>query len=291
MFQLTLTIDRELAVSTTDALESAGATAVSLVDAADVPIYEPGPGETPLWTRTQVSAWFEHRVAAQNALSNVRTLLGPTVTIDPSLEAVEERDWVLTGQGQNQPLCFGDKLWVVSPGQGSAYKNVAHVLLAPGLAFGSGSHPTTALCLTWLCENSLAGKVVVDYGCGSGILGIAALKLGAERVIAIDHDHQALTATQENAKRNQVASRLVAMTPEGCESVRTDIVIANILLNPLIALAPRFAQMLNPRARVVLSGVMKSQVQSLCDVYAAWFALEAPRVRDDWTCIVGRYHY
>ena len=290
MFQLTLTINRENAVKISDVLEGAGATAVSLVDGADTPIYEPDPGEVALWNCIRVSSWFEHRAQALDALTGIKALLGPAATINPIIEAVEERDWELVGRECNQPLGFGGKLWVVPPEKRSAYEDLIHVVLTPGLAFGSGSHPTTALCLTWLCEACLTGKVVVDYGCGSGILGIAALKLGAEKVIAVDHDDQALTATRENAQRNRVDSRLMVLSPDCLGPVRADIVVANILLNPLIALAPRFAGMLKPRATVVLSGVMKNQLKSLRDGYAAWFALEVPRFDDEWVCVVGRPH-
>ena len=288
MFQLSLIIDRNIAEAVTDALEQAGAMAVSLADARDDAIYEPAPGQTPLWARTQVFAWFDRRRHAASALTDIKAFLGALDGTRILIEPIPDQDWVLAGGGEPRVLCFGNRLWVVPPEQADEYRNVPHVLLTPGLAFGTGTHPTTALCLEWLSEHSLRGKTVVDYGCGSGILGIAALKLGAARVIAVDHHDQAITSTRSNAEQNRVDTRLIAMAPAQCEEKAVDIIIANILLNPLITLAPRFAGMLNPRARVVLSGVMTDQVQTLADVYAAWFVLEAPRLHDNWVCIAGR---
>lgn len=189
--------------------------------------------------------------------------------------------------GEEPPvLCFGGKLWVTPPPRAHEYRDQTHIVMTPGLAFGTGTHPTTALCLEWLSGQELEGKTLVDYGCGSGILGIAALKLGASRVTAIDHDEQAITATRANAQSNGVDARLTAMVPDNYAGAPVDIVIANILQNPLLELAPQFAQMVNPRARVVLSGVMKDQVAMLSHVYAAWFELEGARFRGDWACVV-----
>lgn len=287
VFQLTLTIDGNATESITERLELAGGTAVSLADASDTPIYEPDVGETPLWAQTRLLAWFDDLAKARSALADIEALSGLADTPDVSIEPVADQDWELAGHQEPPVLSFGGRLWVTAPQHARNYRNQPHMVMTPGLAFGTGTHPTTALCLEWLTGQELEGKTVVDYGCGSGILGIAALKLGASRVIAIDHDEQALTATCSNARQNHVDTRLTAVKPDDSRCVAVDIVIANILLNPLLALAPRFAEMVNPRARVVLSGVMKDQVQILCDEYTAWFELETVRFRDDWACVVG----
>ena len=286
MFQLTLTIDRNVAQTITERLEQAGASAISLADASDTPIYEPGVGETPLWAQTRLLAWFENVALARAALADIAGL-GLAEPANVSIEPVTEQDWKLAGHEEPPVLCFGEKLWVTPPQHAQAYRDHTHIVMTPGLAFGTGTHPTTALCLEWLSGQELAGKTLIDYGCGSGILGIAALKLGASRVIAIDHDEQAITATRSNARRNRVDTRLTAIKPDDYKPVSVDIVIANILLNPLLALASRFAEMVNPEARVVLSGVMKDQVQILSDAYNVWFELEGVRFRDDWACVVG----
>ena len=288
MFQIALTIDRDATEAISGQLEQAGAVALSLTDASDQPIFEPGLGETPLWARTRLFAWFGTRSAARAALTTVEPLLGTTWPCDVSIVRVADEDWTRAGQCESQVLCFGEKLWVVPPERAADYRERAHVLLTPGLAFGTGTHPSTALCLEWLCAQNLIGKTLLDYGCGSGILGIAALKLGAAQVIGVDHDRQAITATLDNARRNAVDAKLRAMSPQRYRGRGVDIVVANILLNPLLELAPRLAAMVNPHARVVLSGVMKDQVQILSDVYAAWFELEAPSFRDNWACVVGR---
>lgn len=291
MFQLTLTINAARAEIVTDRLEQAGASAVSLVDARDEPIYEPGVGETPLWARTRVSAWFEKRNSAHSALVAIEPLLGPAGSADVAIESVADQDWVVMGQAQSPPICFANKLWVVPPRQASDYTDVPHVLLSAGLAFGSGTHPTTALCLEWLCAQQLAGTTVIDYGCGSGILGIAALKLGAARVIAVDHDHQAISSTRNNAECNGVAMRLRAGLPDTAVGTRADIVIANILLNPLLELAPQFRIMLNPGGRVVLSGIMQGQIDALNAIYGALFTLEDTCFQQDWARVVCHSHY
>ena len=285
VFQLTLTIDCNAAERITERLELAGATAVSLADASDTPIYEPGVGETPLWAQTQLLAWFDDLTEARSGLADIEALLDSANQSDVSIEPVAEQDWELAGHQESPLLSFGGRLWVTPPQHAHNYRNQPHIVMTAGLAFGTGTHPSTALCLDWLAGQDLEGKTVVDYGCGSGILGIAALKLGASRVTAIDHDEQALTATCSNARRNHVDTRLTAITPDDYRHLAVDLVIANILLNPLLALAPRFAEMVNPRARVVLSGVMKDQVQILCDEYTTWFELETVRFRDDWACV------
>ena len=286
MFQLTLTTDSDTASQVCGQLEQTAAIAVNLTDARDEPIYEPGVGETPLWKQTRVLAWFSELSDAHAAREVVQRYLGrDSISIEP----VSEKTWQLSGRIELQPLCFADTLWVIPPEQARAYCNKPHVLLTPGLAFGTGSHPTTALCLEWLSRQELYGKSLVDYGCGSGILGVAALKLGAERVVAIDHDPQAITATRDNARRNGVEHQLSALLPHEYYATPADIVVANIVLNPLIDLAAQFARMVKPRGRVVLSGVMKDQVQPLYEAYATWFDLEY-RLQDDWACVVGRAH-
>jgi ribosomal protein L11 methyltransferase len=268
-------------------VEEAGALSVTLADAADEPQLEPGPGETPLWSLVKISALFEadphgERVVAELA-RRLSTELGEEARIEPLADQVWERVWLDTFK----PTRFGRRLWVCPHGQTPDDPDAVVVALDPGLAFGTGHHPTTALCLEWLDAADLAGKTVLDFGCGSGILGIAALRLGAGRVIAIDHDPQALEATRANALANGVADRLSIQGPDDPPGPIADVVVANILAGPLIALAPRLIDALRPAGALALSGVLADQVESVCMAYAERIALAPTRLREDWALVSG----
>ncbi|MGH8173807.1 MAG: 50S ribosomal protein L11 methyltransferase [Rhodanobacteraceae bacterium] len=272
------------------ALEDVGALSVTLLDAEDHPIFEPGPGETPLWPQIAMSALFDEtsdRVGLVHAL----TELVPDLTPEHiSFRAVADEDWTRVWMDQFQPMQFGRRLWIYPWTIEPPADDVGAVIvrLDPGLAFGTGTHPTTALCLEWLDSIELAGKTVIDYGCGSGVLAIAALKLGAARVVGVDNDPQALDASRDNAERNQVAAELELMPAEKFLERSVDVVVANILAGPLADLAPRFAQCVKGGGRIALSGILRGQERELCDRYAIDFDDIAVDMREDWVRIAGR---
>jgi ribosomal protein L11 methyltransferase len=271
-----------------DALLDIGALSITFVDRADEPVLEPKPGEIRLWSDTLVRGLFD---AASDALSNIQrlgALLGPGIAATARLHSVEDRDWERVWLADWTSMRFGGRLWVC-PTAAPAPEDPEAVIvrLDPGLAFGTGTHPTTALCLQVLDSLPLAGRRVIDYGCGSGILGIAALKLGAVHVTAIDLDPQALLATRENAERNGVSH---AIDIQGVPATLTpaDCVVANILAGPLIELAPRLTQACAAGGDLLLSGLLKTQADAVTAAYAEGFDRVQVIGRDDWCCIHAR---
>ncbi len=274
--ELQLTIDAAAQPRAEAALEELGALSVTLMDAeADTPdeaaIFEPGVGETPLWKSLTLLALFEADADRGGLLQGLREALPELEPDRVTLRDVEDRDWERAWMERFRPMRFGRRLWIypwnVEP-PGDRDPGSAIVRLDPGLAFGTGTHPTTALCLEWLDSLELTGKFLIDYGCGSGVLAIAALKLGAAHAIGIDNDPQALTASHDNAARNGVGDRLVLCVPAGLpESVRCDALVANILSQPLHELAPHFAALCRAGAPFALSGVLAGQEAELVDRY------------------------
>ncbi len=263
--------------------ESQGALSVTLVDAADQPLYEPDPGTTPLWPKTKVSALFEADVdlAALNRALAAR--FGAEVPARLQVAELADRDWERVWLERFQPMRFGDRLWICPAGQRpDAAADPVLIDLDPGLAFGTGTHPTTALCLEWLDRHPPQGLTVLDYGCGSGVLAIAALKLGASAALGVDIDPQALVASAENANRNGVAQRLTTALPDAASGQCYDLVLANILANPLIALAARLAQAVKPGGRLVLSGILAAQAAMVRQAYADWFEFLPDAQREGW---------
>ncbi len=278
-------------------LEGEGAVAVSFQDAADEPLYEPPPGATPLWSHTRVTALFE----ADHDLDATLAALGAALGSLPphQLERIEDRAWERVWLADFKPLQFGERLWVVPSHCEPPEPTAVNLRLDPGLAFGTGTHPTTALCLEWLSSADLEGRTVVDYGCGSGILAIAAALLGARSVIATDLDPQALLATRENAARNGVAERLVVTCAERSRSsgmpgplaiAPADILLANILAGPLVELAPLFARSIKPGGRIVLSGLLAEQAEEVAHAYRDGFTIVAPCCREGWARLDGIRH-
>jgi ribosomal protein L11 methyltransferase len=266
-------------------LTSLGAWSVTLEDAADDPVLEPAPGETPLWPTVRLRALFAadaDREAIDAALSAV---LPSTAAL--SFELLPDRAWEREWLRDFRAMRFGKRLWVCPTGASADDPCAVEVVLDPGLAFGTGGHPTTALCLEWLDGRELGGQRVIDYGCGSGILAIAALRLGAAQALAFDIDHQALLATRENAQRNGVAERLqiVGTPPQG--PACCDILLANILAGPLTELAGRFAALLRPGGQIALSGLLSDQVASVVAAYRPWFMIGAAALRDGWALLGG----
>ena len=276
------------------ALEDLGALSVSLLDAADAEnekaILEPGVGELPLWPEITLLALFEAGTHAELLLHAIEAW-DPRIDLSTATtRIVEDQDWERAWMDQFKPMAFGARTWIVPWNQEPPPDSVggAIVRLDPGLAFGSGTHATTALCLQWLDGLALEGKTVLDFGCGSGILALAALKLGAARAVGVDNDPQALLASADNAQRNGVGDRLQVFLPQDAPAATYPVVVANILAVALESLAPTLAERVQPGGVIALSGILHGQEAALLTQYAEWFDdLEATRL-DDWMRITGR---
>ena len=265
-------------------LELAGALSITLADAEDQPILEPLPGTTPLWDQLHLEALFE----ASADLERLRCLLSPLGVRQISMDTMADQDWVAQTEALNQPIRFGHRLRVTPPNHAGLAEDAVDVILTPGLAFGSGLHPTTALCLEWLDQHPPSGLRVLDYGCGSGILGLAALKLGASHAWLVDIDTQALVSSAQNAAQNALQDRTWIGAPEQLDELQFDILLANILANPLTALAARFAELVLPGGDLLLTGLLAQQEAALLDAYAANFEDFSRYRRDGWLCLHGK---
>ena len=294
MIELSLTLrsDQQEAVET--ALEDVGALAVTLLDAdADTSneqaILEPGVGETPLWSLIVLAALFEADIDRSGLLHVLGELLPDLEPAQITFRDVADQDWTRVWMDQFKPMQFGKRLWIypwnIEPPHES---DAVTVRLDPGLAFGTGTHPTTALCLEWLDQADLAGKSVLDYGCGSGVLAIAAALLGASDVVAIDNDPQAILASRDNAERNGVAGSISLFLPDADPGATADVLVANILAGPLHSLAPVFAARLKSGGALALSGILVGQRDELLERYSEWFEELSATVCEDWVRIDGR---
>ena len=290
--QLQIPADPDNADQLEDLLMEMGADAVSMEDAADQPLYEPDPGTTPLWSQTTVTGLFDSDRDIEQLCADVRNAWHQqTQQALPEIEVtlVEDKDWERAWMDDFQPLKFGERLWIVPSWHEAPDPDAANLMLDPGLAFGTGTHPTTALCLEWLDGQDVQGKQVIDYGCGSGILGLAALLLGANLVIGVDTDPQALEASRENARRNGVDdSKLALYLPEDEPDKQADVMLANILAQPLIGLAPHLASRTRPGGDLVLSGILSNQVREVVAAYEPWFVMDEPEQREEWIRLTGR---
>ncbi len=272
-----------------DVLMEQGAMSVSFQDPGGKPVLEPVPGTNPLWDRVTVLALFDPGVDADALRRALQRELGDVAVAHWQVQELQDRAWERAWMDDFHPMCFGERLWVC-PSNGRVQQAGAVVLkLDPGLAFGTGTHPSTALCLRWLDAAPLDGLRVIDYGCGSGILGISALLLGARWCHGVDNDPQALTASRENAERNGVAQRLTLnLADEGPLPEPGDVLLANILSGVLIRLAPRLSSLVVPGGRLVLSGVLREQADEVMEAYGDLFRFDPPRVDGDWVLLSAR---
>jgi len=285
-------IEFPLAALNSDVVEAAlleiGASSITFVDRGDEPVLEPKPGEFKLWSDTLVRALFQESSDAVLNLDRLASALGPHVTLTARVRAVEEQVWERAWLAGWKSMRFGRRLWVCPRSAEAPQEADAVVLrLDPGLAFGTGTHPTTALCLQILDSLPLQGRSVIDYGCGSGILALAALKLGAASAIVVDLDPQALLATRENARRNGVSSAITVLGTEA-HLPRAFCVMANILAGPLIELAPKLTAACQPEGYLLLSGLLKTQAYSVKAAYSSGFDIVQVVERDEWCCIYAR---
>jgi ribosomal protein L11 methyltransferase len=270
-----------------DVFSRHGALAITLRDAGDDPVLEPGPGETPLWSETCITGMFD----AEQDLDALQADLRESFRLEElpawRMETLEDRTWEREWLRDFAPMQFGQRLWVVPQGSAAPDGDVIVIRLDPGMAFGTGTHATTALCLEWLDGLDLRGQRVLDLGCGSGILAIAALLCGAESVTAIDIDRQAITATLQNAESNGVADRLNTGMSISDLSGDYDVVVANILARPLIELAPQLLSLLRPRGQFALSGILAAQADAVARAYATGTDLAPAENDGGWVRLSG----
>ncbi len=286
--QIHLTTDRETAPLVELLLEGLDALSVTMEDAADQPLLEPPPGEAPLWNRTRITGLFPEESDPVQLSRDIRNGLPATTKLELEVEHLADQVWERVWMDEFHPMRFGQRLWIAPEGQPPDDPHAIVVQLDPGLAFGTGTHPTTALCLSWLDQAHLQGTSVIDFGCGSGILSVAALLLGANMVTAIDHDPQALQATADNAEKNQVRNNLTILDTQQPLTTVADITLANILAATLIELEPLFATHTRSGGEIILSGILEEQITSVMEAFQDDFQLQPPIILDGWVLLHGR---
>ena len=288
---VTLHADAARAEALSDALMTQGALSVSLEDAdagteAERPQFgEPGMQPASLWDHSRVIALFDADTDLPQALASAAGDAGLDAVPDFTVEEVAEQNWVQLTQSQFDPIRITDRLWIVPSWHDAPNPDAINIALDPGMAFGTGSHPTTHLCLEWLAQRVTPGRSLIDYGCGSGILAIAAARLGAGRVLGVDIDDKAVDAARDNAARNHCAIDLRLSTEPIGEAF--DIVVANILTNPLCVLAPALCALIAPGGRIALSGILETQSTQVIDAYAPWVSLTVGDTREGWVRLEG----
>ncbi len=285
--QIHLTTNKQAAPLVELLLDGLGAVSVTMEDAKDEPMLEPAPGETPLWSQTRVTGLFPEESNPEQLVQQIRKQLQPETIFDLEAEHLADQVWERVWLDAFHPMRFGQHLWIAPDGQTPDDADAITVQLDPGLAFGTGTHPTTALCLEWLDQADIAGKTVVDFGCGSGILSIAALLLGAKEAIAIDHDTQALEATADNAEKNQIRGGLTILHSEHPLEAMADITMANILASTLIELEPMFACHTKSGGQIILSGILEEQIDSVAAAFADDFTIQPPNIQEGWALLYG----
>jgi len=263
-------------------LVAIGAISISMTNKSKKDIYEPGVGETPLWELINISALFEQKILEKDIASALNLIEYSNL----SISELEETNWIESYQKNFQPIKFGKNLYVIpSWEESNKFDDKTIIRMDPGLAFGSGSHETTHLCLEYLDSSNLKELTVIDYGCGSGILGIATLLLGAKNVIAVDIDPQAIIATKENAKVNNVDKKISIVSSDSLADIEADILIANILSNPLMTLRDKFIELIKSNGRIVISGIMKKQLQEVSKHYEEFCNIVDIKERNKW-CLI-----
>jgi ribosomal protein L11 methyltransferase len=288
---LRVTLDASRAEAFSEALMSLGAISASLEDADagsldESPIFgEPTEPDAGLWQHCIVTALLDTEHQPADLVAQAALAAGLAAVPAWTVETVDDQDWVRLTQSQFDPIPISPRLWIVPTWHQAPDSKALNIQLDPGLAFGTGSHPTTRLCLRWLDDNIKGGETVLDYGCGSGILAIAASKLGAAEVWGVDIDPQAIQAAAYNADMNAVNARFY--TPDQAPATAAQIVLANILTNPLKDLAPLLASLTLPGGRLVMSGILELQAESVMQIYRTWFEFDVPAVEEGWVRLCG----
>lgn len=269
------------------ALLALDALSIEYRDGANQPIFEPGPGELPLWHDLNLVALLPADIDASRVRQIVRAAALPDPPPEITVHRLEDRNWLAEWRASLEPRRFGERLWVCPHGQPPPVEDACTVWLDPGLAFGTGSHPTTAMCLEWISKHCKGGSLL-DYGCGSGILGLAALALGADCVVAIDNDPQARDACRANLARNQAQGEMLVAAPGDLDTDQAfDAIVANILSGTLNDLAPHLAGHVRDGTRIALTGILPEQAESVRQAYAPWFARLALQEREGWVLLHG----
>ncbi len=283
LYQLTIEhCHRDMLDDITHRLEEAGALSITLTDKNDEPILEPEIGTTPVWRENVIQALFDSQALAQTEL---QTLQHQFPWLTGAIEEIIEQDWQRASMDLFQPQQFGENLWICPSWITPPHPDAVNIILDPGLAFGTGAHPTTSLCLSWLAKATLHHRKIIDYGCGSGILAIAALKLGAAQVQAIDLDEQALQATQSNATINHIGPEQLKIGLPNSLEPNNHLLIANILLGPLQSLKNEFKRLLAPGATLVVSGLLNEQIAGLIAHYTPDFKIKETQIFDNWALL------
>jgi len=286
--QVRLAITPEQAETYEDALLGMGAVSVTFMDAEDQPIFEPDLGTTPLWSHTHLLALFEADADLDMLPAQLELMTGSPAP-ELLIESIEDQDWERSWMDNFRPMCFGQRLWIVPSWHAAPEPDAVNLLLDPGLAFGTGTHPTTALCLQWLDGQDLADCELLDFGCGSGILAIAGLLLGAREAVGTDIDPQALEASRDNAGRNGIsAAQFPLYLPADLPPRQADVVVANILAGPLVSLAGQITSLVKPGGRLALSGILAEQAEEVCAAYRNTFELDPVAEKEGWIRITGK---
>jgi ribosomal protein L11 methyltransferase len=287
-WQLSVQCSADELEATEDCLLKLGAVSITLCDARDEPIYEPLPGDTPVWRHSIVTGMFEQNQSLEILYDQLLNLLPDHQVATARRSTLEDQNWERVHLQHFEPIRFADNLWVVPSWLVPPDPTAINIQLDPGMAFGTGSHPTTALCLAWMANKKLNNQSVIDYGCGSGILSIAACKLGATQVFAVDIDPQAVDASLENARRNDINLDIMHIgLPSKIDIEQVDLLIANILSGPLIELLPKFADLIKPGGKILLSGILKTQLDDIKYAYRSYFDLDPESIREDWVRVTG----
>lgn len=288
--QLTVTTHHDAAQLISDELDRLGALSVTMQDAADEPLYEPAPEETKIWQQTRVTGLFDDQCNAQALMRQLRE--GPLNQQCSQIlcETLEDQNWETTWLDDFHPMQFGDGFWVCATEHERPDPQATILILDPGLAFGTGTHPTTAMCLSWLAAHRGEFQSMVDFGCGSGILAIAALLLGCQSAVGIDIDPQALEATRENAQKNQVADQMATYPHDDYPKTAHPLVVANILAGPLMDLSQVIGELVQPSGHLVLSGVLQDQGNAVAAAYADRFQEIHRDTQEDWVCLHLQKH-
>jgi ribosomal protein L11 methyltransferase len=269
--------------------EETGALSVTFLDAKDTPIFEPLPGETRLWGATDVVALYDADIDTSQVIHQIKASNLLAENFAYKVEQLEDKDWEREWMDNFHPMKFGERLWVCPSWLDIPEPDAVNVMLDPGLAFGTGTHATTSLCLEWLEGLDLAGKTVVDFGCGSGILAIAAIKLGAKKVVGIDIDPQAIIASKENAKRNGVPDQIELYLPQDQpEGLIADVVVANILAAPLRELSQVIKGLVKPNGLLAMSGVLDTQAEDVANYYRDELDIDPIIEMQEWCRISGQ---
>jgi len=274
-----------------DKLMASGAVSVTLQDAADQEIFEPPLGTTPLWSTTRIIGLFDANTNIDEIINSIQTKakIDKNITAQFRVEQLEDKDWIRAWMDDFSPIQFAERLWLCPSWLEPPDSSATNILLDPGLAFGTGTHPTTSMCMSWLGNHTLPDSVI-DYGCGSGILAVTAACLGTKSILAVDNDPQALIATRQNAEKNQISAKIRTFYPKQVPITKTSLLIANILAQPLIDLVPTFNELLCNNGQLVMSGILENQAKMLIEAYAPYIQIEIIDQQQEWVCLAGIKH-